>query len=233
VRGLTGLLITASGDLSTARIVAAGIACWFAGVLFVTTRWAVESMPFARRHGDRLAWAADEQAKRGHLLALARWLPRDAAAAPHDLRRWRPMWTTAPVGAPWNLAALPALAAAWVLGVGPAHAVGSLHVVGSLVLVVACWLTLIGGPRLVRTSIACAVAATVASLTAGTVRAAIPAIVVCVLYAVCTHQRLVDVGASWQRLGRAIATALHRADGRRPAARGATPSPGYSTSARP
>jgi hypothetical protein len=117
VRGLGGLGMALALTDRPALAAAAGIALWAFGVAFVTSRWAVEALAFARFDGPRVTWSASAGQAREHLLALVRWLP---AAVDHREAREPSGWAalagpTAP-GAPWNLAAAIAAAAAGVTG---------------------------------------------------------------------------------------------------------------------
>jgi hypothetical protein len=221
VRGLTGLVLATGGRLSPSALVFAGVACWAAGMLFVTTRWAVESIPFARRAGGRLEWSAPADAGRGHLLALSGWLPHDGRTAPADLRRWRPLWGTSSEGdarqssartAPWNLALIIALAAAWLLGFGVAGAGrGGGPLVVSVLAVVVAWNMLVSRPEWRSGVLAAALMIAGAHVAGGTLALAVPPLIVVALFLMCVHQNLDDVGTLVQRRVRPLVDAVDRA----------------------
>jgi hypothetical protein len=122
VRGLAGLSLAV--DLAERPVLglAAAVTLWGYGVAFVTNRWAVESLAFARVRDDRVSWVAEASHAREHLLALTRWLPSaiDATeitdAEAERTACWAPLRGRTPVTAPWNLALVVAGAAAAVTG---------------------------------------------------------------------------------------------------------------------
>ena len=122
VRGMTGLALAVDLRERPVLAVAAAVTLWAYGVAFVTSRWAVESVAFARLHGQRVSWAADAGHAREHLLALTRWLPSSvdpgalSGPAGMSLRRWAALRGRTPVSAPWNIAVTIAGAAAAVTG---------------------------------------------------------------------------------------------------------------------
>jgi hypothetical protein len=124
IRGVSGLALATGLTAEPALALAAAVTAWSFGVAFVTGRWAIEALAFARRDGDgSIAWRARAEQAREHSLALVRWLPaaRDGGA---DLAGWRPLPGTR-LSAPWNAAALVAAVAAAVMGrllAGPADA---------------------------------------------------------------------------------------------------------------
>jgi hypothetical protein len=75
VRGMIGLALAMDLRSDPALSVAAAVTLWAYGVAFVTSRWAVESIAFARLHEQSVTWWADASHAREHLLALTRWLP--------------------------------------------------------------------------------------------------------------------------------------------------------------
>jgi hypothetical protein len=113
IRGLAGLALVVSLPRHAAAAAAALIALWAYGVMFVTARWALEALAFARVAGDGLRWRADHRQAREHTLALARWLPE---AAPQRLESWAPLRAARALTAPWNLALICAGAAAIAAG---------------------------------------------------------------------------------------------------------------------
>ncbi|MCW2525206.1 MAG: putative rane protein, partial [Pseudonocardiales bacterium] len=201
VRGLTGLVLATGTQVSWTGLALAGFACWSAGVVFVTTRWAVESIPFVTRRNGQLEWVASPHAGRGHLLALAYWLPHDATAAPHDLRNWRLLRSRRPWHAPWNIALLIALASAWLAGAQLADtAVTRLPaLVLSAGVVLAGGVTVIQRPRLLTGATAISIFVLTAFALFGTAAASTLSVVVCVAYLWSTHQSLSQVGTLYQR----------------------------------
>jgi hypothetical protein len=133
VRGVSGLAL--GTDLSPPLLAAVAVATmWAFGIAFVTARWALESLAFARRgEGGKIAWEADAGQAREHSLALAPWLPGTvpgAATAPHGgLADWRALSRGVSLAAPWNVAAIVAATAAALSGrllAGPADPPGAL-----------------------------------------------------------------------------------------------------------
>jgi hypothetical protein len=120
VRGMIGLALALDLRADPALSVAAAVTLWAYGVAFVTSRWAVESIAFARRDGSRVTWSADAAQAREHLLALTRWLPRrvgsPARTPGESLDHWVVLRDPTPVWAPWNVALAVAGAAAAVTG---------------------------------------------------------------------------------------------------------------------
>ena len=105
VRGLTGLGLAVDLADRPGLVVASVVTMWALGVVFVTCRWALESMCFARFRDGRVHWEVGSGKAREHTVGLVRWLPtqapRDAGVSPS---RWQPLHgRTSPV-APWNLA---------------------------------------------------------------------------------------------------------------------------------
>jgi hypothetical protein len=130
VRGVSGLAVAIDIGSEPLVAVAALVTMWSFGVAFVTARWALESLAFARRaEGGKIRWEVRDGVAREHSLALARWLPATApdgaAKAPGTgrLEDWRALKSGVPLTAPWNLAAVLAAAAAALTGrllAGPA-----------------------------------------------------------------------------------------------------------------
>ncbi|MCW3040409.1 MAG: putative rane protein, partial [Solirubrobacterales bacterium] len=109
IRGATGLLL-ALHDPSLAVIVTAALTMWAFGIAFVTARWTLEALAFARTADDGLAWEVRSQQAREHTLALVRWLPagppQDRAGGPVPPQRWPALAGVTAWQAPWNLAIL-------------------------------------------------------------------------------------------------------------------------------
>lgn len=118
VRGLIGLALALDLRDRPALAAVAAVALWAYGMAFVTSRWAVESMAFARLNGARVEWAADAAHAREHLLALTRWLPAAGPRVATDgsLEHWAILRGRTPVSAPWNLAL--SIAGAAAVGTG-------------------------------------------------------------------------------------------------------------------
>jgi hypothetical protein len=118
--------------------VASGITMWAVGTAFVTSRWSLEAMSFARISGGQVRWQARAEQAREHTLGLVRWLParvdaRDAARG-GGVERWRPLHGRTPLHAPWNVASIVAAAGAAGTGhllAGAAHPGESALVVGA------------------------------------------------------------------------------------------------------
>ncbi|WP_437013497.1 hypothetical protein [Streptomyces sp. enrichment culture] len=114
VRGTTGLALAVDLGRRPALAVSAAVALWAFGIAFVTSRWVLESLAFARPDHGRLIWTVRTEQAREHLLTLVRWLPsHPAGAAPAD---WAPLRRRTSPAAPWNVAAVAAGAAAAVTG---------------------------------------------------------------------------------------------------------------------
>jgi hypothetical protein len=147
---MIGLALVTDLRERPALAVAAVVTLWSYGVAFVTSRWAVESISFARLTGHRVSWAADASHAREHLLALTRWLPSSAdprtlIRGPVDRRGpegpsltgWAVLRGRTTLRAPWNVAITIAGAAAAVTGLfltggGAGPAAGIIAVVGGL-----------------------------------------------------------------------------------------------------
>jgi hypothetical protein len=130
IRGLAGLAAAVPLFQDPWLPLAAGIAFWAFGIAFVTSRWALEALPFGRREGDgRISWRVEPGQAREHSLALVRWLPASAPGGERgdtSLRAWRALRARVSPLAPWNLAVLLAATAAAAGGrllAGPADGV--------------------------------------------------------------------------------------------------------------
>jgi hypothetical protein len=113
VRGVAGLALGCDLGSKPAVMVAAVTTMWSFGVAFVTSRWALESLAFARRgEGGKVVWKASNGLARQHLLALARWVPPIAPAGAETARSdgrlegWRALRDGVSLSAPWNVAAI-------------------------------------------------------------------------------------------------------------------------------
>jgi hypothetical protein len=109
VRGLAGLALAVDVSRRPLLGLVTTAAVWAYGIAFVTSRWAIESLAFARVSEGQVVWGARPDQARGHLLKLARWLPSagpeilSGAASP---RSWRALLDPTSLGAPWNVAIL-------------------------------------------------------------------------------------------------------------------------------
>jgi hypothetical protein len=121
VRGVGGLALAVDLPSQPALLAAAVVTMWAFGVAFVTGRWAVEALAFARLDGSRVVWRAQADQAREHLLALVRWLPGTVTAGSAgrpaaSLREWPALAEPTPRTAPWNLAIVVAGAGAALTG---------------------------------------------------------------------------------------------------------------------
>ncbi|MCU1595952.1 MAG: putative rane protein [Frankiales bacterium] len=115
VRALTGVALAV--DVSPAVAVLTGLTAWALGVVFVSCRWVLEAMCFARLENGRLVWEVQPGQAREHTLGLVRWLPEDAAgAAETGPCGWRALQSRTSLVAPWHLALVVAGAAAGATG---------------------------------------------------------------------------------------------------------------------
>lgn len=129
IRGVGGLALSGALSGRPALAIAAVVCAWSFGVAFVTLRWAIEAVPFARLRDGRITWEADAAQAREHSLALVRWLPQAPdASGGAGLAQWRPLSGRTPTSAPWNLATTAAGAAAAALGFGLAGASGAIEI---------------------------------------------------------------------------------------------------------
>jgi hypothetical protein len=117
LRGVCGLALAVDLSADPWLALAATIAMWSFGIAFVTSRWALEALAFARL-GERggIVWSAEAGQAREHSLALVRWLPAQVAGGPGALDRWPALRAGAAPLAPWNLAGMLAAAAAAASG---------------------------------------------------------------------------------------------------------------------
>ena len=129
IRGVAGLALSGVLAGRPGIAIAAVASAWSFGVAFVTIRWAIEAVPFARLRNGRVIWEAEAGQAREHSLALVRWLPETADAAGGDgLAHWRPLSGHTSMRAPWNLATTVAGGAAATLGFGLAGASGAVEI---------------------------------------------------------------------------------------------------------
>jgi len=129
IRGVSGLAAAVDLFAEPWLLAAAVLTFWSFGIAFVTSRWALEALAFARRDdAGELRWRVDPGQAREHTLALVRWLPTTAPSgvvrgADGDLGNWRALTAGGSHLAPWTVAAVVAAAAAAVTGcllAGPA-----------------------------------------------------------------------------------------------------------------
>lgn len=97
------------------------VAAWAFGIAFVTSRWALEALAFARHdESGGITWQVAPGQAREHSLALIRWLPArpgpEAGAGEGSLNDWRALMEKVRPSAPWNIAALAAATAAAATG---------------------------------------------------------------------------------------------------------------------
>lgn len=73
VRGGAGLALAV--DLTgRPAVTAAVVGCWALGIAFVTSRWVLETMAFARFDGGAARWRTRRGQAREHTMALVRWV---------------------------------------------------------------------------------------------------------------------------------------------------------------
>ena len=143
IRGVAGLALAIDLGARPGLAVAFAIAMWSFGIAFVTARWALEALAFARIQRGRLDWRVRASDAREHSLALVRWLPSPptgsdvTGSASTRPAGWHALRGRSPAAAPWNLAAVAAGAAAAAAGTllaGPAATATALlaAVVGAL-----------------------------------------------------------------------------------------------------
>jgi hypothetical protein len=120
LRGVSGLAFAVDLFWEPWLLGAAVVALWSFGIAFVTGRWALEALPFARLDGQGdLRWQVEPGQAREHSLALVRWLPAmppEAARGGNGFGDWRALAGDVSPLAPWNLAAVLSAAAAAVTG---------------------------------------------------------------------------------------------------------------------
>jgi hypothetical protein len=116
IRGVGGLALAVDLGGRPLLAAAAALTMWAFGIAFVTARWALEAMAFARADGGRIAWSVRADHAREHSLTLVRWLPSALPAGTATPADWRPLAAATPMRAPWNLAVLVSATAAAATG---------------------------------------------------------------------------------------------------------------------
>jgi hypothetical protein len=115
VRGAGGVALALELGHRPELLATSILAMWSFGVSFVTARWTIEALAFARREGTALTWTAVSSDAREHLLALTRWLP--PGPPPHRKTvEWPALRSRTAARAPWNLAGVSA--GAWAAATG-------------------------------------------------------------------------------------------------------------------
>jgi hypothetical protein len=210
LRGMVGLVLAVDLGERPAAFVAATVALWAFGVAFVTSRWALEAMAFARADDGRLVWTARAEQARDHLLGLVRWLP--ARTTERDPADWAALRGRTPLTAPWNLALVLAGAAAGLTGpllagpVPPPYAAGA-AVLGGLAALAA---VLVPRAR-VAVVFAGAVVQWAALAAEGVARplpSVLPWLAVMAAYLVFSSKRLNTIGTGNRRVRAAAAAVL-------------------------
>ncbi|MEV7046542.1 hypothetical protein [Amycolatopsis sp. NPDC051061] len=209
LRGMIGLVLAVDLGERPVTLVAVAVTLWAFGIAFVTSRWALEALAFARIDHGRLVWTARAEQAREHLLGLVRWLP--APATERDPADWAALRGRTPLTAPWNLALVLAGTAAGLTGPlltgfpRPAHAAAT-AVLGGLAAVTA---IVVPRGRLVVVLAGAAVlgGALVVEGVARPVAAVLPWLAVMAAYLVFSGKRLKTIGAGTRR-ARAAAVAV-------------------------
>jgi hypothetical protein len=134
IRALAGFAAAVDLFASAWLPLTALVAAWAFGIGFVTSRWALEALAFARREeSGRISWQVAPGQAREHCLALIRWLPErpdpSEGQADRSLEDWRALRGNVSLWAPWNIAAVVAAAAAAATGRLLAGPAGVLEVV--------------------------------------------------------------------------------------------------------
>ncbi|HZA15289.1 MAG TPA: hypothetical protein VE645_00055 [Pseudonocardiaceae bacterium] len=218
IRGVTGLALAV--DLAGQPLLGAAsvVTLWSFGVAFVSGRWALETLAFARLEGRQVAWSARSEQAREHSLALVRWLPTEIPTQdlPHvtggQATDWPALRGRTRASAPWNVAALLAGAAAALTGrllTGPAPAAAALLAVASGAVAAA---TVLFAPRWRGSAVFLGTAALAVVFTASGAAnpavAVLPWLAVLGAHVVCTRQSLSSMGYPLRRVGRLLGTAL-------------------------
>ncbi|MDQ3987861.1 MAG: hypothetical protein M3228_07030 [Actinomycetota bacterium] len=218
IRGITGLALAV--DLAGQPLLgaAAVVTLWSFGVAFVSGRWALEALAFARLEGRRVIWSARSEQAREHSLALVRWLPTEIPTQdlPHVTGReaadWPALRGRTRISAPWNVAALFAGTAAALTGrllTGPTPATAALLAAGSGAVTAAAVLAV---PRRRGAAVLLGAAAlAVVFAVSGAARpgiAMLPWLAVLGAHVVSTRQSLSSMGQPLRPAGRLIRAAL-------------------------
>jgi hypothetical protein len=108
LRGVAGVALAVDLGGRTTFTAGAVVAMWCYGIAFVTSRWVVEALAFARVERGKLVWEVGAGQAREHLLALVRWLPKEGPPASSGARprRWQPLRCRTRFSSPWNIASL-------------------------------------------------------------------------------------------------------------------------------
>ncbi len=208
LRGMIGLVAAVDPRERPVALVAAAVALWAFGVAFVTSRWALEALAFARIDNGRLVWTARAEQAREHLLGLVRWLP--ARTTERDPAGWAALRGRTPVTAPWNLALVLAGAAAGLTGLLLTGAQPAPAAAGALLGGAAAVAVVLVPQGRVAVVLAGAVAQWGVLAAEGVPRAVaavLPWLAVLAAYLVFSSQRLTTIGTSTQRV-RAAAVAV-------------------------
>jgi hypothetical protein len=120
VRGMTGLALVINVVGHPGLAVVAAIAMWALGIVFVTTRWCLESLPFAVVNDGAVTWESPAGQAREHTLGLTRWLPQQVTEqhlrGSAGLQLWRCLHGRSRLTAPWNVACVVAGGSSLLLG---------------------------------------------------------------------------------------------------------------------
>jgi hypothetical protein len=218
VRGVTGLALAVNLATQPLLGAAAVVTLWSFGVAFVSARWSLEALAFARLEGRRVVWHARSEQAREHSLALARWLPTAIPRQhlPHMTGRqaadWPALRGRTRASAPWNVAILLAGTFAALTGrllTGPSPASATLVAVASGAVTAA---AVLAAPRQRGLAVLLGAAVLVGVFTAsGTARppvAALPWIAVLGAHVAGTRQCLSSMGRPQRHVDRLLRTAL-------------------------
>ena len=218
IRGIAGLALAVDLARQPLLGVTAVVTLWSFGVAFVSGRWALEALAFARLEGRRVVWNAQPEQAREHSLALARWLPTEIPA--RDLpyvtggraADWPALRGRTRALAPWNVAALLAGTTAALTGrllTGPTPVTAALLAAAFGAVTTA---AVLATPRqrvlaLVLGAVALAAMFTASGAARPTV-AVLPWLAVLGAHVVCTRQSLNSMGHPLRRIGRLLGAVL-------------------------